>query len=218
MDRGAWKATSPRGHKESDMTEQLKHFHSIQVIRALPVFLPAGLIASLTTWWIWSSGAYMLFLQMPAHQQVLLLLFRHSVVFESLRPHGLQHNRLPCPSLSPRVCSNSCPLSRWCHPTISFSVTPFSSCPQSIPASESFPMSQLFTSGGQSIGASDSTLSPSNEYSGLISFRIDWFDLLAVQGTLKWTISIPPKLDRDFTSLWMLWNIKITWNLNVFRQ
>ena len=112
MDRGAWKATSPRGHKESDMTEQLKHFHSIQVIRALPVFLPAGLIASLTTWWIWSSGAYMLFLQMPAHQQVLLLLFRHSVVFESLRPHGLQHNRLPCPSLSPRVCSNSCPLSR----------------------------------------------------------------------------------------------------------
>ena len=72
----------------------------------------------------------------------------------SLQPHGLQHSRLPCPSLSPRVCLNSCLLSRWCHPTISSSVDPFSSCPQSFPASGSFPMSQLFTSGGQSIGAS----------------------------------------------------------------
>ena len=79
---------SPWGHKESDMTEQLKHFHSIQVIWALPVFLLASLIASLTTWWIWSSGAYMLFLQILAHQQVLLL-FSHSVMFESLQPHGL---------------------------------------------------------------------------------------------------------------------------------
>ena len=69
---------------------------------------------------------------------------------------------------------------RWCHPTISFSVTPFSSCPQSFPASESFPLSQLFVSGGQNIGAS-----PSNENSGLISSRIDWSDLLAVQGILK---------------------------------
>ena len=70
-------------------------------------------------------------------------------------PHGLQHTRLPCPSLSPRVCSNSCPLSHWCHPTISSSVAPFS-CPQSFPASGSVPMSQLFTSGGQSIGTSAS--------------------------------------------------------------
>ena len=68
----------------------------------------------------------------------------------------LQHTRLPCPSLSSGVCSNSCPLSQWCHPTISSSVTPFSSCPQSFPALGSFTMSQLFASGGQSIGASAS--------------------------------------------------------------
>ena len=74
----------------------------------------------------------------------------------SLRPHALQHTRLPCPSLSPWVCSTSCPLSWWCHPTISSSVTPFSSCPQSFLASGSFPMSRLFTSGGQSIGTSAS--------------------------------------------------------------
>ena len=74
----------------------------------------------------------------------------------TLRPHGLQHARLPCPSPSPGASSNSCPLSRWCHPTISFSVFPLSSCLQSFPASESFLMSQLFTSGGQSIATSAS--------------------------------------------------------------
>ena len=84
----------------------------------------------------------------------LLLLFSHSVVSDSFPPHGLQHTRLPCPSLSPEVCSNSCPLSQWCHPTISSSIIPFSSCLQSFPVSWSFPMSQLFTSGGQSIGTS----------------------------------------------------------------
>ena len=92
---------------------------------------------------------------------------------------------LPCPLPTPRVCSNSCPLSQWCHPTISSSVIPFSSCLQSFPASGSFLMSQLFASGGQRTGASISVISPSNEYSGLISFRNDWFDLLAVQWTLK---------------------------------
>ena len=78
---------------------------------------------------------------------------------DSLRPHGLQHARLPCPTLSPGVCSNSCPLSRWCHQAISSSVTLFSSCPQSFwerVFSGSFPMSHLFMSGGQSIGASAS--------------------------------------------------------------
>ena len=74
----------------------------------------------------------------------------------SSQPHGLQHARLPSPSPSPGVCSYSCPLSWWCHPTISISITTFSSCSQSCPASESFPMSQLFTSSGQSIGASAS--------------------------------------------------------------
>ena len=86
----------------------------------------------------------------------LLLLFSRSVMADSLQPHGLQHARVPCPSPSPGVYSNSCPLSQWCHPTISSSVIPFSSCPQSFPASRSFPISQHFASGGQSIGASAS--------------------------------------------------------------
>ena len=98
---------------------------------------------------------------------VLLLLFSCS-----LQPHGLQHARLFCPSPSPGACSSSCLLSQWCHPTISSSVIPFSSCLQFFPALRSFPISQLFTSGGQSWNFSFS-ISPSNEYSGLISFRID---------------------------------------------
>ena len=75
----------------------------------------------------------------------------HSVVSDSLRPHGLQHARPPCPSPTPRVCSNSCPLSQWCHPTISSSIVPFSCYLQSFPASGSFLMSQLFESGGQKV-------------------------------------------------------------------
>ena len=89
-----------------------------------------------------------------------LWLLSHSIVSNSLPPHGLQHTRLPCPSPSPRVYSNSCPLNRWCHPTISSSVVPFSSCLQYFPASGSFAVSQLFKSGGQSIGASASTSVP----------------------------------------------------------
>ena len=83
--------------------------------------------------------------------------FSHSVVSDSLQPHELQHTRPPCPSATPGVHPNPCPLSRCCHPTISSSVVPFSSCPQSFPASRSFQMSQLFASGGQSIGVSAST-------------------------------------------------------------
>ena len=86
------------------------------------------------------------------------LVFSHSVVSDSFWPHGLQHARLPCPSPSPGACSNSYPLSQWCHPTISSSVIPFSFRLQSFPAPGSFPISQLFTSGGQSIGASASVL------------------------------------------------------------
>ena len=86
----------------------------------------------------------------------------------TLRPHGLQHARLPCPSPSPRVCSNSCPFNWWCHPTISSSATLFSFCLQSFPASGSFPINQLFTSGGQSIRASASVL--------LMNIQ-DWFPL-----------------------------------------
>ena len=87
---------------------------------------------------------------------LLSLLFSHSVLSDSLWPHGLQHSRLPCPSLFPRVCSNSCLFCLWFHPTISSSVIPFSSCLQSCPESGCFPVSQLLASGGQSIGASTS--------------------------------------------------------------
>ena len=116
----------------------------------------------------------MLFIQ-DLNRCSLLLLLSCSVMSDSLWPHGLQHARLPCPSLSPRVCSNPCPLGRWCHPTISSSVIHFSSSPQSFPASGSFPMSQCLASSGQRIGASTSVL-PMNiqdwfplELTGLIS-------------------------------------------------
>ena len=111
--------------------------------------------------------------------------FTCSVMSDSLCSHEPQHARPPCPSPTPRVHLNPRPLSRWCHPTISSSVVPFSSCRQSFPAAGSFPINQLFTSGGQSIGSFSFNISPSNEHPGLISFRMDWLDLLAVQGTLK---------------------------------
>ena len=122
----------------------------------------------------------------------ICIIIYYSIQFSSvpqscptLRPHESQHARPPCPSPTPRVHSNSRPSSRWCHPAISSSVIPFSSGPQSLPASESFPMSQLFTWGGQSTGVSALASFPSKEHPGLISFRMDWLDLLAVQGTLK---------------------------------
>ena len=112
--------------------------------------------------------------------------FRHSIMFNSLQPYESQHARHPCPSPTPGVYPNSCSSSQWCHPAISSSVVPFSSCLQSFPASGSFLMSQFFTSGGQIIRASTSASVPhANEYSGLMSFRTDWFDFLAVQGILK---------------------------------
>ena len=111
--------------------------------------------------------------------------FSHSVLSDSLQPHELQHARPPCPSPTPGVHSNSCPPSRWCHPAVSSSVVPFSSCSQSLPASESFPMSQLFVWSWPKYWSFSFSISPSNEHPGLISFRMDWLDLLAVQGTLK---------------------------------
>ena len=124
------------------------------------------------------------FLDQSVGQKCLFVVVQWHVS-NSLWPHWLQHARLPCPSLSHRVCSKSCPLSQGCHPTISSSVACISSCPQSSPASESFPMSWLFTPGGQKYWSFSFSVSLSNEYSGLISFRIDWLDLLSVQGTLK---------------------------------
>ena len=115
--------------------------------------------------------------------------FSRSLVSESLQPHGLQHARPPCPSPTPGVYSNSCSLSQWCHPTISSSVIPFSSCPQSFPASESFSMSQFLASGGQSIGVSASTsVLPMNTQ--------DWSPL----GWTGWTFLQSKGLSRVFSS------------------
>ena len=109
---------------------------------------------------------------------MIILQFSHSTMSDSLRPHESQNARPPCPSLTPRVHPNSCPSSRWCHPAISSSVIPFSSCPQSLPASRSFLMSQLFAWGGQSIGVSASasvlpknTQGWSSEWTGWISLQ-----------------------------------------------
>ena len=116
--------------------------------------------------------------------------FSRSVMSNSLRPHESQHPRPPCPSPTPGVHSNSCPSSRWCHPAILSSVVPFSSCPQSLLASGSFPMSQLFTWGGQSIGVSASaSVLPMNTQ--------DWFPL----GWTGW-ISLQSKgLSRVFSNI-----------------
>ena len=115
--------------------------------------------------------------------------FSSSVMSNSLQPHWLQHARLPCPSPTPGVCPNSCPLSRWCHPTISSSVIPFSSCLQSFPASGSFPMSQFFPSGGQSIRVSASV--------SVLPMNIqDWFPL----GWTGWLFLQSEGLSRAFSS------------------
>ena len=118
-----------------------------------------------------------------------LLLFSCPVMSDSLRPYGLQHARLPCPSLSPRVYSNSCPLSQWCHPTISSSVVLFSSCPQSVPASGSFPMNQLLTPGSPSIGASASA--------SVLPMNIQGWFLLGLTVLISF---LPKGLSRVFSS------------------
>ena len=116
-----------------------------------------------------------------------LLLFSHSVMSDFSWPHGLQHARLPCPSPSPRVCSNSCPSSLRCHPTISSSVVPFSFCLQSFPESGTFPMNLLFASDGQSTAASASVLPMSIQ---------DWFPL----GLTGWISLLSKGLSRVFSN------------------
>ena len=135
---------------------------------------------------------------------LMLLLFSCSVVSNSLRPYGLQHTRLPYPSPSPRACSNSCPSSQRCHPIISSSVVPFSSCLQSFLASGSFPMSWLFPSGGESIGASvsASVLPVSIQdwfplgLTGLISLQSKGFSRVFFNTTVQkhWFFSAQPSL------------------------
>ena len=118
-------------------------------------------------------------------RQSILLLFSLSIVSDSLQLHGLQHSRLPCPSLCPRVFLDSCPLSQWCHPTISSSVILFCSFPQSFPASAFFSSESALHIRWLKHWSFSLSISPSNEYSGLITCWIDWFDVLAVQGTLR---------------------------------
>ena len=127
---------------------------------------------------------------MLRHVQLSTVQFNCSVMSNSLQPHGLQHARLPCPSPNPGAYSNSRPLSQWCHPTISSSLVPFSSCIQSFPASRSFPMSQFFALGGQSIGVSATA--------SVLQMNIqDWFPL----GWTGW-ISLQSKgLSRVFSNI-----------------
>ena len=103
----------------------------------------------------------------------------------SLQPHGLQHTRLPCPSLTPRAYSNSCPSSLWYHPTISSSVVPFSPLPSIFPSIRVFSNESVLCTRWPKYWSFSFSVSPSNEYLGPISFRIDWLDLLAVQETCK---------------------------------
>ena len=137
------------------------------------------------------------------HRMVLLLLFSHSVMSDALQAHGVQHARLPCPLLSPRVCSDLCPLSRWCHLTISSSVALFSSCPQSFPASGSLPKSH-FPSGGQNTGASASASVLPMNIQGWFALGLTGLKGLALA---KWTANlpqqhIPPRSDLP----WLLVN------------
>ena len=123
-----------------------------------------------------------------------------SAVSDCLLPHGLQHARPPCPSPPPGAYSNSCPLSRWCHPIISSSVIPFSSLLQSFPASGYFQMSRFFAS------VFSFNISPSSEHPGLISFRIDCFDLLAVQGTSQESSPTPLFKSINYSTISFLYS------------
>ena len=134
-----------------------------------------------------------------------------SVVSDSLQPHETQHARPPCPSSTPGVHPDSRSWSQWCHPAISSSVVPFSSCPQSLPGSESFPMTQLFTWGGQSTGVSAlASFLPKKSQGWLISLRMDWLDLLALQGTLQESSPTPQFKSINSSALSLLYSPTLT--------
>ena len=114
-----------------------------------------------------------------------MLLFTCSAMSDSLQPHGLQHTRLPCPSPSPGVCSNSCPLSRWCHPTISSSVVLL--LPSIFPSIRVFSIESTVCIGWPMYWSFNFSISPSSEYSGLISFSIDWFDFFEVSSSVQFS-------------------------------
>ena len=167
----------------------------------------------------WSAGFWMkslfiaptiqlLICLLPVQQAVQAwtqLLFIHSVVSVSSRPHRLQHARLPCPSPSPGVCSNSSPLSWWCHPTISSSVLPFS-CLQSFPASGSFPVSWLFASGGQNIGASASASVLPMNIQGWIPLGLTSLISLLSKGLSRVFSNITVQKHQLFSAQLSLWS------------
>ena len=132
--------------------------------------------------------------------------FSRSVVSDSLPPHGLQHARLPCLSPTPGAYLNSCPSSQWCHPTISSSVVPFSSHLQSFPASGSFLVSQLFTSGDQSIGSFSFSISPSNEYSGWFPLRLTGWISLQSKGLSRVFPNTTVQKHKFFSTQLSLWS------------
>ena len=131
----------------------------------------------------------------------------------SLWPHGLQQARLLCPSPSTGACSNSCPSSRWCLPTTSSSVIPFSSCLQSFPASGSYSSESALRIRWPKYWSFSLSISPFSEFSGLISFRLDWFDLLAVQGTLKCLLQLHSPIGGSVPSFSFLLWVSRAWHL-----
>ena len=127
-------------------------------------------------------------------------------MYDSLPPHGLQHTRLPCPSLLPRVCSNSCPLGQCCYLTISFSATPLLLLPSIFPNIRGFSNELALHIGWPKYWSFTFSVSPSNEYSGLISFRIGWFDVLAVQGLSRVIFSTTARKHQFFSAQPSLWS------------
>ena len=147
----------------------------------------------------WHLGSCWFWKDCPPLPEFSSVQFSHSVVSNSLPPHELQHPGLPCPSPTPRAYLNPCPLSWWCHPTISPCATPFSSCLQSFPASGSFPMSQFFTSDGQSIGVSASaSVLPMNIQDW---FSLGWTGCISLQSKRFLTAFYKPQLNRIISSV-----------------
>ena len=176
--------------EESGMETSLHEQRSMVQQRFLRLEWVGSLLQLQPGLWQHLSAAWSRMLQWRDLKSLSLIqLFCHSVVSNSLWPCGLQHARPPCPSPSPRACSNSCPLSQWCQPTVSSSVAPFSFCLQSFPASGSFPVSRLFTSGSQNIGASASASVHPRNIQG-------WFPL-GMPGLIS---LLPKRLSRVFSS------------------